>query len=521
MSQLITRFEHVAQTMPDAPAFSNSSGQSIAYGALDQASTRLAAFFARMDGPRQPVVVYGHKAPTMLVCFLACMKSGRAYVPVDSIYPTGRIASILEQLGSVPVVATMPDDDGSIRQAAAEASCFVDCARLEEVLDEPLPQGWPADELSAVEGDDALYILFTSGSTGKPKGVQMSAGAIDDFMGYMTGVFGASGPGQVMFNRVPYTFDVSVFDMVVALSSGAEMFSLDSPDEQSMAATFDALSASGLTVWVSTPSFVEACLADPAFGAGLLGSMHTMVLCGEALRNSTASAILERFEGLRLVNTYGPTETQAVTDIVVDAALLEECDPLPVGFLNPSVRATIREPLSLALLPEGQEGEVFLDGATLATCYRNAPDLTSKAFLVLDDGEGGKVRTYRTGDKGRIDDQGRLFCLGRLDFQVKVNGFRVELPEIEEHLCALDEVSQACVLPVQRNGQVAFLRGFVLLADRSADTSFAMTKLLKQKLAQTLPPYMVPRTFVYVDGFPTNANGKIDRKALAAMEDVG
>lgn len=442
----------------------------------------------------------------MLVSFFAAVKAGLPYAPIDIAYPADRVADILEQIGR-PLVISLADEP-----LAADASLAERVLGKDEVRTACM-SGETVFEDSWVSGDDVFYLLFTSGSTGRPKGVQMPSRCVDAFMDYFGKLFPA-GPDRISFNRVPYTFDVSLFDIVAGLSAGYTLFAFDSECEQSMSASFEALAASGLTTWVSTPSYIEMCLADPSFNAQLLPRLDTIVLCGEVFRNAAASKLLDRFPGVRIFNTYGPTETQAVTDIEVTREVVDQSNPLPVGFLNPEVRAVIRDVETGDVLPSGQTGEVYLEGATVSLGYFGRPDLAEAVFSEHTDAGGKTVRSYKTGDKGYLDEQGRLYCLGRLDFQVKLNGFRVELGDVEQGLASLPSVKEVVVLPAQKDGKVSHLVAHVQLSDPAAEPSFKLGQQIKAELRQVLPDYMIPKKIVFHESFALNVNGKIDRKAL-------
>lgn len=508
-SRFLEAFEEMRCQHPNRIAYFTSRAgqdQALSYEQLGAHSDTL-AFFLRSFAPQGlPVVVYGHKSPLMLTAFLACVKAGLPYAPVDVAYPVDRVSDILEQIDK-PLVLTFADEP-----FPCDPSLAYDVVGKEAI--ESIIAGPGAPERTwQVSGDDIFYLLFTSGSTGRPKGVQMPSRCVDSFMDYFQKLFPPC-ENPISFNRVPYTFDVSLFDIIAGLSQGYSLFALESECEQSLASTFDALAQSGLTAWVSTPSFVEMCLADPSFNRDLLPRLSTIVLCGEVFRNSTALKLIERFPTASIYNTYGPTETQAVTDILVTRELAEETNPLPVGYLNPEVQAVIRDLQTGEPLPEGEAGEVYLEGSTVSLGYWKRPDLTEAAFTEHNSPSSSKIRCYKTGDKGYLDGEGRLFCLGRLDFQVKLNGFRVELGDVEQGIAQLPSIKEAVVLPVEKDGKVTHLAAHVMLADPDAPKDFKAAQNLKAQLKQTLPDYMIPKKIVFHNSFPLTVNGKIDRKAL-------
>lgn len=509
-SIFLERINETCIKHPGRLAYFNSRGgvsNCVTYSQLNKWSDNLAAYLMAEAPTARPVVVYGHKSPYMLVCFLAAVKAGLPYSPIDIAYPPDRVDDILDQIGH-PLVLCVADS--SFAGNADLAFAVLERDRVQTICEKD-----PSSvSLTPVDGDDVFYLLFTSGSTGRPKGVQMPSRCVDAFMNYFNKFF-TEGDNRICFNRVPYTFDVSLFDIIGALPSGYSLFALESEDEASMSASFQALSKSGLTTWISTPSYIEMCLADPAFNAELLPRLDTVVLCGEVFRNSTALKLADRFPDAKVFNTYGPTETQAVTDILVTRELAEAINPLPVGFLNPDIEVQIRDLDTGEPLSTGQEGEVVLSGATVSLGYFGRPDLTEAVFEEKMQSDGAILHSYRTGDKGYVDDQGRLFCLGRLDFQVKLNGFRVELGDVEQGLAVLPEVKEAVVLPVQKDDRVTHLVAHVLLADKDIEPSFKTGQAIKAALREHLPEYMIPKKIVFHESFPSTVNGKIDRKALA------
>ena len=511
MSEFLDLVLAQCEQHPDRLAFFNTKGDSISYGQLRRRSLALACQLDAMAQPAAPVIVYGHKGSAMLTCMFACMRSGRPYVPVDVSFPDSRIQAILDQLQDPVALCTEPvEADGLLAQLPAT----VMSPQL-EALWSTEPTEAQQRALRPVEGDDGKYVLFTSGSTGKPKGVVQRAQSIDLTSRYFRSLL-PEGQGLVCFNRAPFSFDLSIFDFLMALPEGHTMFSLEKDVEASLAATFEALGQANITVWVSTPSFLNMCLADPAFSPQLLPLVEAFVLCGETLHNATAKLCLERFPQAKLVNMYGPTETcGAVTDVAITPEMAADPQPLPVGKASPFSQIVIVDPETLDDVPCGQRGEILILGDTAASGYYGDPDKTNMAFFPRRNGEGNMARCYRTGDEGFLDAHGQLHYCGRFDLQLKVNGYRIELGDIEENLNSLPQVAGCCVLPVKRNGMVTSLCAHVVPAVGIAGDRH-LTKALKDLLKDLLPAYMVPRTFKYHDALPVTINGKVDRKALEA-----
>ena len=516
-STYLNAIDAQAERVPDKVAFCNSRGEAVTYAQLKQQSDALARWLtANDDVPGQaPVVVYGHKSPLMLACFLACVKSGHAYVPIDVVYPRDRIASIIGQLGKTAVIDTI----GTIPELLegseiADGFPYFNAADIEGAIDNAPATPQPAP----VGRDDTFYILFTSGSTGTPKGVEITTECVDNFSDWMLAGDFAVDEERTWFNRSPFTFDVSLTDMAAGLTRGDTLFALEDEAEKSLALAFELLAESNITEWVSTPSFVDQCLADPAFDAKLLPNLKRMLLAGEVLRPETVRMAQQRFPGLRVFNGYGPTEsTDLVTLCEILPEMLEQNRSLPIGYAKTGSQLLVLDPDTMQPLPDGEHGELFVIGNTVAKGYWGCDDLTKAAFHACPDSLAQGMRTYRTGDEVTRDPDGLYYYHGRYDLQIKLHGYRIELGDIEASLCALPEVHMACVLPFMRDGAISHLVALIVPSDPSAPTGFALTKQLKRSVREMIPSYMVPRTFKYVDAFPLNPSGKADRKALAAL----
>lgn len=475
------------------------SGGSLTWGDLWRRSGNLAVrLHADPRGSGRPVVIHAHTQSDALVAMLACVRAGVPYVPVDDSIAPGRLTATLAAAGAALVLAVSPLPDGfDLPQG---------CAALDAaaVADASAPDATP-DPAWATAGTGVWYVIFTSGSTGEPKGVQISADNLASFVTWLAGLLPAG--GQVFLNQAPWSFDLSVMDTWVSLATGGTLISLDRDQIARPAALLEALRTSGVTTWVSTPSFADLCLALEAFTADLV-DVGTFLFCGETLPAAMASALLERFPRAEVVNTYGPTEaTVAVTHVVVTPAVLEAHPVLPVGHPKPGCTLTIRD-ADGGEVPAGQVGEIWIHGDTVSAGYLGRPDLTGVAFAP----DRGRP-TYRTGDLGRLVD-GVLFFEGRADHQVKLHGYRIELGDIEAQLARLDEVDAAVVLPRGEAGALTHLEAVVRLADPQAPRSLTTTLALRRRLGDLLPAYMIPKTFTYVDVFPLTANGKVDRRAL-------
>lgn len=541
---ILKQIQECAKQYPQRIAFRRGCEDAISYGELWDYSERLAAWLMEhADEDRTPMAVYGHKHPWMLVCFLACVKSGRAYCPIDISVPDARVEATLAALPSRYVLATeelcadvgekqvlgldalrhiLGDEDGFWRGAEQKQT---DSATGKEKI------GFNTDgkeilhviaEENWVHGNETYYIIFTSGSTGTPKGVQITADCLNYYLDWSTGL--GSSPeakqGQVFLNQAPFSFDLSVMDLYTSLASGGTLYCLEKTVQSDYRALLQGLAASKAQVWVSTPSFADVCLSDKSFDRELLPELEVFLFCGETLTNKTARKLQERFPGAKVINTYGPTEsTVAVTDVLVtqELAVLEE--PLPVGSPKPGTKIEIWDEDG-NVLPEGEKGEIIILGDTVSTGYYGRPDLTEKSFFVSEH----CVRGYHTGDKGYLKN-GMLYYCGRIDLQIKLHGYRIELEDVESNISKLPQVEHAVVVPGIRGGKVSSLTAYIVkrpLEDNCASVSGSGSERtvdelakLRSDLKQFLPDYMIPKKIVFVDELPMTNNGKVDRKRLA------
>jgi D-alanine--poly(phosphoribitol) ligase subunit 1 len=480
---VIERIDHWAAVAPDQIAHV-SGNRTLTFGELRRRSDALACYLAQNCGDdRQPIAVLGHREPEMLVAFVGTVKSGRPYVPLDTTLPQRRIDNILAT--SRAALTLTPDQ---ILQFSAG--------------DAPAPR-------KCVSSEDPFYILFTSGSTGEPKGVIVTLACLEHFVTWILAEQQFTERGEVFLNQAPFSFDLSVMDLYCSLTTGGALFSISRDLIESPKKLYAALASSGVTTWVSTPSFAQMCLFEEKFAEPMLPRLRRFLFCGETLTAQTAAQLLKRFPKAQLWNMYGPTEaTVATTSIRIDPAILEQYSPLPVGRVMPGTEIFL-ESKNDHSGSANERGEIIIAGPNVSPGYVGRPDLTANAFF-----EYGGRRAYRTGDLGRFRD-GLLFFARRIDEQIKLSGYRIELGDVEANLRALATVRDAVVIPVMKGGAAQSLAAFVVLSRRGDESHFELSYKLRNQLSDRLPVYMLPRKFVFLDAFPLTANGKVDRATLA------
>jgi D-alanine--poly(phosphoribitol) ligase subunit 1 len=484
---LIERIHHWGQVAARRAAHV-AEGSVLTYGELAARSDALAAYLLEhLPADGSPVAILGHKQNEMLVGFVACVKAGHPYIPLDTSLPDHRVQAIME---------------------AAGASLLLTCDKIAEIC--ATTESSASIDLCQLERDDPWYIIFTSGSTGDPKGVVITRGCLESFVEWILAEQNFVELQEVFLNQAPFSFDLSVMDLYSSLATGGTLHSLTKDEMSDFKALYRSFEQSRLSVWVSTPSFARLCLMDPGFGEPMLPALRKFWFCGETLAPDVAAGLLKRFPKAEVWNTYGPTEaTVATTSVQITAEVVAAYGALPVGRPKPGTTVAVHDQRGQAV-PNGQRGEIIIAGPNVSLGYIRRPDLTERAFFEL---EG--QRAYHTGDSGHYQD-GMLFFDGRMDFQIKLHGYRIEIGDIEANLHALTNVQDAVVLPYLKQGQADHLVAFIIVKAK-ATSDFETMRQLKKELAERVPEYMIPRRFIFLPEFPATNNGKVDRRRLAEM----
>lgn len=479
MTDIISVLRRIADKQPDTVAVRHID-DTLTYQQLDEKSDQLASLIKESQ---KPVVLYGHMSPYMIVGMMAGIKAGCGYVPIDISVPEDRTAMIVEK--------TQPE---FIFDVSEQALTF---EHGKVLTIEDLESASKASFEPRMQDEDVVYTIFTSGSTGEPKGVQIEYASLIEFAKWMKGL-NQFGENLEWLNQAPFSFDLSVMAIYPCLVTGGTLNLVDKDMIKKPKLLNDMLQATPINVWVSTPSFIEMCLLLPTLDEKQYPSLKEFFFCGEILPHRTAQALLTRFPSAVVYNTYGPTEaTVAVTSVQITPEILERFNPLPVGQARPGTTLSTTE-----------EGELLIAGNSVSAGYLKNEEKSKEVFSKVDG-----VRVYRSGDKAKFEDD-QWFIQGRIDFQIKMNGYRMELEEIEALLRQSDLVREAVVVPIYKNGKVVQLIGAVVPTQTVEDNA-QYSHDLKQQLKSSLPEYMIPRKFVWMDQLPLTNNGKIDRKQIA------
>ena len=501
---MIEAIEHFAQVQPDFPVY-DILGQVHTYGDLKKDSDSLAAQIDRLGLPdKSPVVVFGGQEYEMLATFVALTKSGHAYIPIDSHSALERVAAIVEVAEPSLIIAIndfpLADVTAPIFSAEQVQAAFREGASYE--LSHP------------VQGDDNYYIIFTSGTTGKPKGVQISHNNLLSFTNWMiTDKEFATPERPQMLAQPPYSFDLSVMYWAPTLALGGTLFALPSAVTQDFKQLFETILSLPIAIWTSTPSFADMALLSDDFNSQKLPQLTHFYFDGEELTVKTAQKLRDRFPQARIINAYGPTEaTVALSAVAVTDEMLQNCKRLPIGYTKADSPTFVIDEEGRKV-PNGQQGEIIVCGPAVSKGYLNNPEKTAEAFFEF---EG--LPAYHTGDVGSMTDEGLLLYGGRMDFQIKFNGFRIELEDVSQNLNKSKYVESAVAVPrYNKDHKVQNLLAYVILKDGVAEQferEIDITKAIKEDLQDIMMSYMMPSKFLYRETLPLTPNGKIDIKGL-------
>lgn len=482
---------------PDARAV-RFEETSLSYRELHRRANKVARFL-RDQGVREDafVAVYMERSVEMVVALLAVVKAGAAYVPFDPEYPRDRLTMMFEDAAPSLVLSQS-------RFGPQEIPPQIRRVNLDE--SEWLSTG-PQDDLSVdppLGPEHAVYMIYTSGSTGKPKGViNVHRGLVNRLL-WMQDEYGLTDQ-DVVLQKTPYSFDVSVWEFFWPLITGASLVLARPGGHRDSAYLVELIQKERVSTMHFVPSMLSLFVA--AEGLESLTSLRQVMCSGEALPYALTQRFFERFSRTRLHNLYGPTE--ASIDVTFwECPRTGNDRVVPIGHPIANTQMYV---LSEALepLPEGEEGELYIGGVGLARGYWNRPELTAERFVASPFGVAGD-RLYKTGDLAKYRPDGAIEYLGRLDFQVKLRGFRIELGEIESALLAYPDVSEVVVVATADALEDKILVGYLVPRDVTTLT----VPLLRRFLLRTLPDYMVPGRFVLLDSMPLLPNGKVNRKAL-------
>jgi len=489
-------FEDIAAANPDSIAVSFGSEQ-VSYGDLNVRANRLAHRLRRMGvGAETLVGCFIERSQDLIVALVAILKAGGAYVPLDPAYPKERLDYLLKDtntplLLTQKTLATFAPAGRSVKWICVDDGC----APLSTDDDaNPIPAGGPTS---------LAYVMYTSGSTGQPKGVMVENRAIVRLVRNTN--FCKFGPDEVFLQFAPISFDASTLEIWGPLLNGGRLVVMP-PQSASLEDLGRAIRDQGVTtLWLTAGLFnlmVDQRLED-------LRPIRQLLAGGDVLSSHHVRTVLENLPDCTLINGYGPTENTTFTCCHAMRAGESVPDSIPIGRPISNTRVYILDDQMRPLQP-GEAGELYAAGDGVARGYLNNPEATAEKFIAdpFNGATGGRM--YRTGDLARWCEDGTVEFLGRIDNQVKINGYRIEPAEIEAALRSHQGVKDVCVVAHPDGNGAKRLVAYYVTFTKACLSACE----LREDLATKLPQFMVPALFVARDSLPLSPNGKVDRATL-------
>ena len=496
-----------ARRTPDVAAVRHA-GEQLSYAQLEAQANQLARCLGGLGvGPGVVVAICAQRSLEMVVAVLAVLKAGGAYAPIDPAYPEGRVAFMLADTDT-PVLLTQQQLLAGLPRHRARTVCLdADRDLINSHDDGPVSTGTTLDDLG--------YVLYTSGSTGQPKGVAMGHRPLANLLAWQLESFSAP-PAARTLQFASLSFDVAFQEIFSTWCSGGTLVLIDEAvrrDGEALLAFICEQRVERLFLpFVALQNLCEAAVHLDVSIPGL----REVITAGEQVKATDAvRGFFAARPNCTLINQYGPTESHVVSAFEL-AGSSERWPALPpIG--RPIANAKLylldnhRQPV-----PIGVPGELYIGGASLARGYLNRPELTSERFVPDPFSHDPDARLYRTGDLARHLPDGNIDYIGRSDHQMKIRGFRIEPGEIEAAVCEHPLVREALVLAREDDAGEKRLVAY-LISDAGATSPGDLQELLRR----SLPDYMIPSAFVFLDAFPLTPNGKIDRAALPAPSGQG
>ncbi|HIV40169.1 MAG TPA: amino acid adenylation domain-containing protein [Candidatus Blautia stercorigallinarum] len=496
MNNILEYLERTAEKYPGRIAVEDDK-EALTWKELADLSRRIGTAAGKRIASGDPVVILAPKGPLTLAAMFGAVYGGGFYVNGEPALPPRRLKEIFRVLRP-KLVLIRPEEIPLIRQAGYTGDyCLLHEAAGEEP-DLELLERRRKDSCS----EDILYGIFTSGSTGTPKGITVSHRAVIDFITHFTEIFGIDEKDRIG-NQAPFDFDVSVKDIYSAVMTGAALVLIPRQLFSVPAALLDYLCEKKATVLIWAVSALTMISSLGGFKYRIPSDVRKVMFSGEVMPANQLACWQEALPEAEFVNLYGPTEITCNCTYYPVQKVPGEGEKLPIGKAFPGRRVFLLNEEGGEIREPEQAGEICVAGESLSLGYYHDPAETEKSFQERIFPDGRKERYYRTGDLGFLGKDGNLYFSGRKDFQIKFNGHRIELEEIERLLDQMQGIEKSCCVTDHRKTCLAaFYMGKVMPGE------------IRLWLKKRLPGYMVPRKIFQTEKLPLTKNGKTDRKAL-------
>ena len=496
MNNILEYLERTAEKYPGRIAVEDDK-EALTWKELADLSRRIGTAAGKRIASGDPIVILAPKGPLTLAAMFGAVYGGGFYVNGEPALPPRRLKEIFRVLRP-KLVLIRPEEIPLIRQAGYTGDyCLLHEAAGEEP-DLELLERRRKDSCS----EDILYGIFTSGSTGTPKGITVSHRAVIDFITHFTEIFGIDEKDRIG-NQAPFDFDVSVKDIYSAVMTGAALVLIPRQLFSVPAALLDYLCEKKATVLIWAVSALTMISSLGGFKYRIPSDVRKVMFSGEVMPANQLACWQEALPEAEFVNLYGPTEITCNCTYYPVQKVPGEGEKLPIGKAFPGRRVFLLNEEGGEIREPEQAGEICVAGESLSLGYYHDPAETEKSFQERIFPDGRKERYYRTGDLGFLGKDGNLYFSGRKDFQIKFNGHRIELEEIERLLDQMQGIEKSCCVTDRRKTCLAaFYMGKVMPGE------------IRLWLKKRLPGYMVPRKIFQTEKLPLTKNGKTDRKAL-------
>lgn len=509
---LLERFLQWVEKTPDAPALVSNS-ESLSYRDLyARAEGIQAQLLAVGVGPKERVTLQLEKTPEAIVAILGVLLTGAAYVPIDPRAPAERVERILGD--AKPKVALF--GAAFLERLNAIASTCLEELECVFVLpnhsDVPLrlegrETGARHDSRPSIPPEAAAYILYTSGSTGTPKGVEISHAAACAFVDWAAQCFSIT-RGDRLTSIAPLSFDLSIFDVFVTLSTGAQVTLVAQELLLRPREFVRKLGEWGITTLYAVPTTLQLLVEDGGGSALSLPNLRQILYAGEAYPVRKLALAMQSLPQAQFYNLFGPTETNVCTYYAFTEPVAADATSVPIGRACEHLRVELCDDSGQSV-PPGNSGEICVSGASVMTGYFRTPAANESVFFERRDENGRMSRYYRTGDFAQIDAEGFYWFLGRRDRMVKRRGYRIELGEIEAALSRYPGLREVATY-AEREGDETRIVAVVVPEPGVVVSSLS----LRAHCGGTLAPYLVPDSVRIAAELPRTSTGKLDYQRL-------
>ncbi len=425
-----------------------------------------------------PIIVYGQKSIEQFISILACIIAKRCYIPIDLYTPINRIEEIIKKTNSTLIIA-----NESIK-----------INNIETLSIDKINHKYKYKTDKYQQNNKNAYIIFTSGSTGDSKGVPITYDNLNHFIKWIINLEEFKNCRNLnVLSQASFSFDLSVMDIYFSIFKNCTITAVDNNTKENLKKLYNTIEEEKINFLILTPTFIKLLLLDNYFNEINFPSIEYTFFCGECLETITVKKLKDKFPNIRVINAYGPTEATCCVSLLEIKNEMLENELLPVGKVNTSS-------VKIEILSK----EIILKGQSVFNGYL---DITSNNCF-----KENNINCYKTGDIGSIVDN-YLFCNGRIDNQIKYQGYRIELGDIENNLLKIKGIQEAIVVAKNKENSniVKLIKAFVVLECDLKEEE------IKYELSKLVPSYMIPKKLIILDKIPVNKNGKYDRKKLKEL----